>query len=54
MVLHTPIRKVPESRNAKSKSKMVFMAVVMAVLVVRIPKWQVDAIRDVSPLPDKE
>lgn len=31
MILHTPNCKVSESRNAKSKSKMVFMAEVMAV-----------------------
>lgn len=31
MILHTPTCKVSESRNAKSKPKMVFMAEVMAV-----------------------
>ena len=31
MILYTPTCKVSESRNAKSKSKMVFMAEVMAV-----------------------
>ena len=31
MILHTPNCKVSESRNAKSRSKMVFMAEVKAV-----------------------
>ena len=31
MILHTPNCKVSESKNAKSRSKMVFMAEVMAV-----------------------